>query len=106
MTHVILCYVFVPLLHTFCHRAGADPLTHNHSKMLNSNLKSLLIAGDAKHLQEVKTLRSEIKKMGTEGVKLLEQREKEILEMRGHLKNVLKVMETKSRVGLEPLPVE
>lgn len=36
--------------------------------------------------------------MGLEGVKLLEQREKEIMEMRTHLKNVLKVMESKARV--------
>lgn len=49
-------------------------------------------------LQEVKTLRSEIKKMGTEGMKLLEQREREILEMRSHLKNVLKVIEFKPKV--------
>lgn len=40
-------------------------------------------------------MRSEIKKMGSEGVKILEQREREISEMRLHLKNVLKVMENK-----------
>ena len=33
--------------------------------------------------------------MGSEGVKILEQREREIAEMRTHLKNVLKVMESK-----------
>lgn len=43
-------------------------------------------------------MRNEIKKMGTEGVKLLEQREKEINEMRIHLKNVLKVLEEKYKV--------
>jgi len=48
--------------------------------------------------QEIKYLRAEIKKMGNEGVKLLGQREKEINDMKSHLKNVLKVMENRHKV--------
>lgn len=44
-------------------------------------------------------MRGEIKKMGSEGVRLLEQREKEITEMRNHLSNVLKVMESRYKVS-------
>lgn len=56
---------------------------------------------DIRHLklmQEVILLRGEIKKMGTEGVKLLQQREKEINDMRSHLKNVLQVLESRAKV--------
>lgn len=45
-------------------------------------------------------LRNEIRKMGTEGVKLLEQREREIGGMRRHLKTVLKDMEFRDKVRI------
>lgn len=41
--------------------------------------------------QEIKRLREQIRKMGEEGVRLLDMREREINEMRAHLKNMLKV---------------
>jgi len=37
--------------------------------------------------------------MGSEGVRLLDMREVEIGDMKKHLKNILKVMESRSRVG-------
>jgi len=43
--------------------------------------------------QEVKWLREEIRKMGEEGIRLLDMREREIGDMRDHLKTMLKVME-------------
>lgn len=47
--------------------------------------------------QEIKWLRLEIRKMGEEGVRLLDMRTREIGEMREHLQNMLRVMEQKSR---------
>ncbi|KAF6039822.1 hypothetical protein EB796_001858 [Bugula neritina] len=46
-----------------------------------------------KKAQEVKWLREEIRKMGEEGIRLLDMREREIGDMRDHLKTMLKVME-------------
>ncbi|XP_067932858.1 interaptin-like [Watersipora subatra] len=48
-----------------------------------------------KKSQEIKWLREEVRKMGEEGVRLLDMREQEIIKMRDHLKEMLKVMEHK-----------
>lgn len=45
--------------------------------------------------QEIRWLKTEIRNMGSEGVRLLDMREREITDMKGHLKSMLKVMDNR-----------